>query len=839
GQFFTPVPITKFIISSLPIKEFGDKKLEKGETEVLPKTIDFACGSGHFLTEYMEQVQNIIESLDVSRANRSVRELKEISTRVKFDWAKNYVYGIDLDYRLVKTAKVSAFFNGDGEANIVWANGLANFKKTPEYTGALNYISELNNKDNGQFDIAISNPPYSVEAFKKQIDEYGKETFELYNNLTDNSKEIECLFIERTKQLLKEGGKAGIILPSSILSNGGIHSKAREILFKYFKFKAIAEMGSNTFMKTGTNTVILFLERRANGDWQRINTQIDAFFKDYRDVTVDGIENAFSKYAREVYDVDFTDYKTFIKGQVNNGIKESDLVRDYAKFESKDIVAKEQEKMLYFLLTYPQKIVLVKSGEKQVEKNFLGYEFSERRGHEGIKFYPNGTKLYDDNDKLNPQKANSYIYNAFLGKVDLDIDEELAEHLSYARMSGLIDYNANGWDKKLNLNKEVKISVRFATESIQTLVNNEILNWGSGYTFPKDLQGNTDISQVPFYKVSDMNADENTKNMTVSANYIDENTLTKQIKGKIYPKGATIFPKVGMAVKTNKKRILSKESVFDNNVMAIWSDKPQTITNEFLYEFIKQYVYLPAYSAGTNPPSLQWAKFANIKIPLPPLDVQKKIVAEIEAVEKQENETQEKQQTALSTKQSLIDNAYKTSLIPLKNVANYSDNRIDCAELSNENYVGVDNLVANLQGKISTKYLPQEGTAIAYKANNVLISNIRPYLKKIWLADNAGGASGDILVLDIFNDNMLPQFLYNCLAIDNFFNYEMQNIKGIKMPRADKTAVLNYQIPLPPLEKQKEIVAEIEKHEKAIAEAQNKLKELEQKKKDILKTYLE
>lgn len=810
GQFFTPNPITKFIIYSLPIEEFVNDKIAGNETEVLPKTIDFACGSGHFLTEYMEQLQNIIEQLDIDNANRSVKnQVNSWKSDVKFSWAKDYVYGIDLDYRLVKTAKVSAFFNGDGEANIVWANGLANFKKTPEYTGSLNHIGELNDKDNGQFDIVISNPPYSVEAFKKQIDEHSKETFDLYNNLTNSSKEIECLFVERTKQLLKEGGKVGIILPSSILSNGGIHSKAREILFKYFKFKAIAEMGSNTFMKTGTNTVILFLERRANGDWQRINTQIVAFFNDYRDVTVGGIENAFSKYVRAVYDIDFADYKAFIKGKSNDGIKESDLVRNYAKFESKDIQKKEQEKMLYFLLTYPQKIVLIKSGEKQVEKNFLGYEFSERRGHEGIRFYPSGTKLYDDNDKLNPQKVNSYIYNTFLGKIDLDIDEELSGHLSYARMSEFIDFNTNGWDKKVNLNKKKKIYL-FADGGVSIKQVAEVQK-GTSITRSEAIEGNISVVAggiAPSTTHNKANRKENI--ITVSASGANSGYVNWWS-----------FP------------------IFASDCNTILSLDENTLATKYLY-YLMTFQQKKIYSLqrGQAQPHVYKKDLEDI-IPLPPIDIQKKIITEIEVVEKQEKETQEKQQIALSTKQSLIENTYKTSLITLKNVANYSDSRINCAELSKENYVGVDNLVANLQGKISTKYLPQEGTATAYKANNILISNIRPYLKKIWLADNSGGASGDILVLDIFNDNMLPQFLYNCLAIDNFFDYEMQNIKGVKMPRADKTAVLNYKIPLPPIEKQKEIVREIEKCEAEIAEANVNLEALKLSKKEILKTYLE
>ena len=148
GQYFTPVPITRFIINSLPLKELIDSKIGKNDNEILPVAIDYAVGSGHFLTEYMEQVQNIINGIDISNATPTVKnKIKTWRESEKFIWAKDYVYGIDLDDRLVKAAKVSAFFNGDGEANIIWANGLDNFS-SKDYIGKLSYKQSLDNKNN-------------------------------------------------------------------------------------------------------------------------------------------------------------------------------------------------------------------------------------------------------------------------------------------------------------------------------------------------------------------------------------------------------------------------------------------------------------------------------------------------------------------------------------------------------------------------------------------------------------------------------------------------------------------------------------------------------------------
>lgn len=265
GQFFTPVPIARFMISSLPIKEKIDKNIENGK-EILPTVIDYACGSGHFLTEYMDIVQGIINDYDTSSLTRQTKNkiekwkqtYNEDEVQGEFEWAADYVYGIEKDYRLVKTTKISTFLNGDGEANVIHADGLDKFS-SEKYKGLLS----SKGKNNKNFDFVIANPPYSVSAFKQTLP--SKEVdFETYKYLTESSAEIECLFVERTNQLLKEGGCAAIILPSSILSNtGAIYEKTREILIKNFYIVAISKMGPNTFMATGTNTVILFIKKRS------------------------------------------------------------------------------------------------------------------------------------------------------------------------------------------------------------------------------------------------------------------------------------------------------------------------------------------------------------------------------------------------------------------------------------------------------------------------------------------------------------------------------------------------------------------------------------------------
>ncbi len=99
--------------------------------------------------------------------------------------------------------------------------------------------------------------------------------------------------------------------------------------------------------------------------------------------------------------------------------------------------------------------------------------------------------------------------------------------------------------------------------------------------------------------------------------------------------------------------------------------------------------------------------------------------------------------------------------------------------------------------------------------NDILIGNIRPYLKKIWFANNDGGTNGDVLDIRVNDYSVLyPRYLYYVLSSDKFFNYDMQNAKGAKMPRGSKDAVMNYPIPVPPLEEQERIVSILDRFDK-------------------------
>ena len=230
GQFFTPIPITRFIWDSLPV----ERTIKKADGIEFPKIIDYACGAGHFLTQGFEAVNASVLSIDSSyKINRT--------------WAEHKIFGIEKDYRLARVSKISLFMHGAGDGNIIFGDGLENYTDKD--------ISPCS------FDILVANPPYSVKSFKPHL-KLKDNTFTTLEKISNDGSEIETLFIERIAQLLKPTGIAAVILPNTILiKESESFISAREYILKNFNLRAISVMGSKTFGATGTNTVILFLEK--------------------------------------------------------------------------------------------------------------------------------------------------------------------------------------------------------------------------------------------------------------------------------------------------------------------------------------------------------------------------------------------------------------------------------------------------------------------------------------------------------------------------------------------------------------------------------------------------
>ena len=162
----------------------------------------------------------------------------------------------------------------------------------------------------------------------------------------------------------------------------------------------------------------------------------------------------------------------------------------------------------------------------------------------------------------------------------------------------------------------------------------------------------------------------------------------------------------------------------------------------------------------------------------------------------------------------------------LGEIAGYSDTRAQASHLDKTTFVGVDNLLPNKGGRVDASHAPNTSSLTAYEAGDLLLGNIRPYLKKIWLSDRTGGCSGDVLAIRLskaFHPLVDARFLYYTLSSDRFFSYATQHSKGAKMPRGDKAAILNFRIPVPPLEVQREIVRVLDKFTQLEAELEAEL----------------
>ena len=131
----------------------------------------------------------------------------------------------------------------------------------------------------------------------------------------------------------------------------------------------------------------------------------------------------------------------------------------------------------------------------------------------------------------------------------------------------------------------------------------------------------------------------------------------------------------------------------------------------------------------------------------------------------------------------------------LSSIAHYVTDKISSNDISLAEYVTTDCILQNKKGReVATNLPPQPCSLIRYQRGDVLIANIRPYLKKVWFADIDGGASPDVLVFRA-KDGHSPSFLYAILLQDSFFDYVMQGTKGSKMPRGDKEQILRYEMP--------------------------------------------
>ena len=240
-------------------------------------------------------------------------------------------------------------------------------------------------------------------------------------------------------------------------------------------------------------------------------------------------------------------------------------------------------------------------------------------------------------------------------------------------------------------------------------------------------------------------------------------------------------------------------------------------------------------TTGTTRKRISRKNLEKIGIPIPPKPTQLSIVSELDKLNEliQIKKEQLKDYDALA--QSIfyemfgdpVVNEKGWEMISLSELSMYPNERIAINQLSPSQYVGVENLIKDRGGVRFSNSLPKANSAIAYKENDILLGNIRPYLKKIWLADKGGGASGDVVIIRISNRKITPVFLFKVLSSDSFFEYDNTYTKGAKMPRGDRKAIAKFGVILPPLPLQQSFAHKIEQIERQKASVQKTISDLE------------
>lgn len=306
GQFFTPSTIVRFILYALNIEKLSLNILNKNRE--LPFIIDPSCGSGTFLIEVM---RTITQELKYKKANisssRQVQDrFNELFTPDNKEnrWAREYIYGTEINFDLGTSAKVNMILHGDGSSNTFVKDGLLPFRfydkdYAPNYLKIFEKDELYFEKDvNEKFDIIISNPPFSADL-DDQTKNHLEDTF-----IFGGKKNSENLFIERWYQLLKPNGRLGVVLPESVFDTTE-NRYIRLFLFKYFKIKSIVSIPQLTFEPyTSTKTSLLFAQKKTKKEIEEWNQVWDKYgrewgklrtkMKNYQNVYIKGKDR--SKY---------------------------------------------------------------------------------------------------------------------------------------------------------------------------------------------------------------------------------------------------------------------------------------------------------------------------------------------------------------------------------------------------------------------------------------------------------------------------------------------------------------------------------------------------------------
>lgn len=276
---------------------------------------------------------------------------------------------------------------------------------------------------------------------------------------------------------------------------------------------------------------------------------------------------------------------------------------------------------------------------------------------------------------------------------------------------------------------------------------------------------------------------------------------------------------------------------------------PKKGASSLFYSYYTNFAH-PYEGSATSIPQLPIPNVAKGLIPVPPVEEQEaigKALSDIDGlidvlrklIEKKRNIKQGAMSRLLSGSLRLpgFNKPWKTNL--LSDVASYGNVPLPSDMFDAKNYVCTENMISNRGGIIPYDDYVCSYMVKSYVPYDILISNIRPYLKKIWFADCSGGVSADVLVVRSNYDIINAKFLYTILSHDKFFSYNMEGIAGTKMPRGNKRHIMNYEFIMPTdLAEQEAIAKVLTDMDSEIENLEKKLAKYEQVKQGMMKQLL-
>ena len=402
------------------------------------------------------------------------------------------------------------------------------------------------------------------------------------------------------------------------------------------------------------------------------------------------------------------------------------------------------------------------------------------------------------------------------------VENKLAVYVEKSKIAENGDYNLSG--------DRYRVATEHSNAKWPMVALGEVCEILSGGGFPKSEQGSTNGS-IPFLKVSDMNLFGNEVWIYQANNYVSQAVL-KKLKVKTAPKGSVIFPKIGAAIATNKKRILFQESAYDNNVMGLIPNNK--INSLFLFYFMQQF-NLSEWASSSALPSIRKTDVAKHQIPLPSLEIQEQIVAELDGYA---GIIAGAKQIAQNWKPKIdIDSEWEK--VKLGEVCEIVSKLVDPrnGEFKKMLHIGGANIVSESGELINMQSAEEEGLIsgkFLFDETMVLDSKIRPYLTKVARPNFKGLCSADVYPLKPFSDRLMRDFLFSILLTPEFTEYAVKGSGRVGMPKVNRDHLFEFSFGLPPLAIQKQIVEKIEA-ERTLVESSKKLIDIyEQKTKDAI-----